>query len=524
MHTLASVLLVYYLGVMAVICVYGLHRYWMVWSYLRVRRRAAAMPPAAGTSPLPRVTVQLPMYNEPYVAERVIAGACAMDYPRELLEIQVLDDSTDETPAIARRCCEQLARQGHDITYLHRQHRRGYKAGALAEGLARATGELVAMFDADFVPTPDLIRRTLGHFEDPKVGMVQARWGHLNRERSLLTGLQAMFLNGHFLIEQTARAHTGRWFNFNGTAGVWRRSCIDDAGGWQHDTLTEDTDISYRAQLRGWRFVYDPQLTCEAELPPTLDAFLTQQHRWNKGLIQTGIKLLPAIFRSRAPLKTKVEAWFHLTSPLVYVAILLLALIAAPALMLGAPLFNAAQLTAAAVSCAPLFNAAQLTAAATGLLCLMLGTVAAATFYLVSESALGIPVWRTTLRLPVLFALGVGISLINSVGVVEAIFGRQSPFVRTPKFGDGGVGRNDPDLRRRLLGSGALETALGIVMLLCFGAALSRSYTLVGAPFLLLFACGFLGVGLRGFAAKADSRQQTADSRKGDRSVAVQPQ
>ncbi|MHC4826220.1 MAG: cellulose synthase family protein, partial [Planctomycetota bacterium] len=420
MNALTLLLLVYYAAVLAVICLYGAHRYWVVWAFLRNRKRSGEVEPAGRFDRLPSVTIQLPMFNERHVAQRVIEAACAIDYPRDLLQVQVLDDSTDESGEIARRCCERLAAAGHNVEYVHRSNREGFKAGALAHGLASARGEFIAVFDADFVPPPDTLCRTIQHFTDPRLGMVQLRWSHLNRHASLLTEIQSMFLDGHFVVEQTARFGTGRWFNFNGTAGIWRRTSIEDAGGWQHDTLTEDTDLSYRAQLKGWRFRYLPTVDCPAEVPPTVSAFLTQQHRWNKGLVQTAIKLLPRILSSPAPLKTKIEAWFHLTSPLVHLAILLLAMLAAPLVLLP--------WRPESLSLSPPL------ALGIGVALIALGTLAACTFYIASQWAQGLGIWQTIARMPALMSLGIGISVVNARAVVEAVLGRKSPFLRTPKY------------------------------------------------------------------------------------------
>ena len=492
--------LLYYVAVLTVICIYGAHRYWVVWLFLRQRRRGP--PPAPERfDRLPSVTVQLPMFNELNVAERVIEAACAIDYPPELLEVQVLDDSTDESADVARRCSERLAEAGHDVTYIHRDNREGFKAGALANGLETSQGELIAVFDADFVPPPDVLRRSVDHFTDPSVGMTQLRWTHLNRDDSLLTRVQAMYLDGHFVIEQTARAYSGRWFNFNGTAGIWRRRCIDEAGGWQHDTLTEDTDLSYRAQMRGWRFKYLPDVACPAEVPPTVSAFLTQQHRWNKGLIQTAIKLMPAIMTCKAPLKTKIEAWFHLTSPVVHVAILLLAILAVPFLVLP-------------VMTGPPPISPQL-AFGLGLGFLVLGTLAASAFYMTSQWAQGMSPWQTLLRLPALMAIGVGVSVTNSRAVIEAVLRRQSPFVRTPKYAGAQRSTTDPVLRRRqIVAPGLVEFGLGCLMVVCIGLTFVRPYTLVGAPFLALFACGYLGIGLPSLRReREESGQELARAR-----------
>ncbi len=482
MDAVAVALLASYLAVIGVVCIYGLHRYWLVWLFLRHRRAFAGSDPPGRFERLPRVTVQLPMFNERRVARRAIEAACAIDYPRHLLQIQVLDDSTDESAAIARAVCEAMAAASHDVEYLHRADRRGFKAGALAEGMRSATGEFIAVFDADFVPPPDLLSRTIHHFTDPGIGMVQTRWSHLNRDDSLLTQIQAMFLDGHFVVEQTARSQAGRWFNFNGTAGIWRRDCVEEAGGWQHDTLTEDTDLSYRAQLCGWRFLYLPAVCCPAEVPPTVSAFLNQQHRWNKGLIQTAIKLLPTILRSRASFRTKLEAWFHLTCPVVHVVILLLVLLVPPAVFIAGPLREADPLVGFGL----------------GTVFLLLGAMAACTFYIASQAAQGIPLWRTISRLPALMAIGVGICVINTRAVLEAVFGHQSPFVRTPKYA--GAAESDPDpllvQRRGRIPAGSVELALGLLMLGCFAVALTRPFTMVGAPFVLLFATGFVAIGL----------------------------
>jgi cellulose synthase/poly-beta-1,6-N-acetylglucosamine synthase-like glycosyltransferase len=484
MNALTLALLVYYAAVLALICAYGAHRYWVVWAFLRYRKRSGEVASPGQFGRLPPVTVQLPMFNERHVAQRVIEAACAIDYPKELLEVQVLDDSTDDSGEIARRCCERLAAAGHDVEYIHRPNRRGFKAGALANGMESARGEFIAVFDADFVPPPDILRRSIHQFTDPEVGMVQLRWSHLNRHDSLLTEIQAMFLDGHFVVEQTARFGSGRWFNFNGTAGLWRRASIEDAGGWQHDTLTEDTDLSYRAQLKGWRFRYVPTVTCPAEVPPTVTAFLTQQHRWNKGLVQTAIKLLPRIMTSPAPLKIKLEAWFHLTSPLVHLAILLLALLAVPLVLLP--------WRSESLSLSPPL------AFGIGGALLILGTLAACTFYIASQWAQGLSLGQTIVRLPALMSLGIGISVTNARAVLEAVMGRESPFVRTPKYAGGLESTADPLLgrRRRRLAPGTAELLLGLLMVLSFAAAIVRPHTIIGAPFLLLFASGYLGIGL----------------------------
>ena len=324
-----TLILVLYFFVLSILAIYGWHRYYLVYLYMKHKGNVPpALPPP---QVLPRVTVQLPIFNEMYVADRLIDAVCEIDYPRELLEIQVLDDSTDETTEIAELAVRRHAARGFDIKYLHRVDRTGYKAGALEAGLQQASGEFIAIFDADFVPPKDFLLRTLGYFErDPKVGMVQARWGHLNRDYSLLTRIQSILLDAHFVLEHGGRNRAGCFFNFNGTAGVWRRETIGDAGGWQHDTLTEDLDLSYRAQLKGWRFIFMPDLVSPAEVPVEMNSFKSQQHRWAKGSIQTCIKLMPRILRSSQPLAVKAEAFFHLSANFNYLLMSLLSLLMFP--------------------------------------------------------------------------------------------------------------------------------------------------------------------------------------------------
>src|SRR6476646_974315 len=297
-----TLILVLYFFVLSILAIYGWHRYYLVYLYMKNRDKLPAALPPLAVADLPRVTIQLPIYNEMYVADRLIDTVCEMDYPRELLEIQVLDDSTDETTDIAELAVRRHAARGFDIKYLHRVDRRGYKAGALEAGLKAAKADYIAIFDADFIPPTDFLRKTLPHFTDAKVGMVQARWGHINQDYSLLTKIQSILLDAHFVLEHGGRNRAGCFFNFNGTAGIWRRDAIYDGGGWQHDTLTEDLDLSYRAQLAGWRFIFLPDVVAPAEVPVEMNSFKSQQHRWAKGSIQTCVKLLPRILRSNQPL------------------------------------------------------------------------------------------------------------------------------------------------------------------------------------------------------------------------------
>lgn len=407
-----ALLALYYL-ILGVLALYGLHRLVLVSVWWRTRHRGAPTPPPP--SEWPKVTVQLPLYNELYVAERLIEAACRLDYPRDRLEIQVLDDSTDETREVVAATVARERARGVEVRHVRRSVRAGYKAGALAGGLDEAAGELIAVFDADFVPAPDFLRRTVPWFADPGLGMVQARWDHLNRGFSLLTRIQALLLDGHFRIEHAARNRGGCFFNFNGTAGIWRRRAIEDAGGWAADTLTEDLDLSYRAQLAGWRFLYLPDLGVPSELPVDVNGFKSQQHRWAKGSIQTGRKLLPRILRSRLPLRVKLEASVHLTNNLAYPLMVLLSLLVFPAMVLR----RGGGLDEVLLVDLPLFLGA---------------TGSVLVFYLASQLAGG-GEWRRELRfLPALMGLGIGLSLSNARAVLSGLATRGGTFVRTPKY------------------------------------------------------------------------------------------
>jgi cellulose synthase/poly-beta-1,6-N-acetylglucosamine synthase-like glycosyltransferase len=465
-----ATLVLYYI-VLTLLAMYGAHRALMVRLYYRHRRD---VPRPSGDLPvLPRVTVQLPIYNEVYVVERLIAAVAALDYPRELLEIQVIDDSIDETRDVARGVIARYRALGYDIVHLTRGNRAGYKAGALQAGMEAASGEFLMIFDADFVPRPEILRESLPYFSDPDVGMVQSRWEHLNRDYSLLTRIQSIFLDGHFVIEHTARHRSGRFFNFNGTAGIWRRRCLEEAGGWHSDTLTEDLDASYRAQLAGWRFVYLKDSTVPAELPVDMNGFKSQQHRWTKGSIQTGRKLLPAIFRSRQPWKVKAEAFFHLTNNFSHLLVVLLALLIVPAILIRERI----GWQRVAILDFPLFFGA---------------TFSFVAFYASSQREIGRH-WGETLKfMPLLLSLGIGLSLTNVHAVLEALANRRTGFARTPKFGiEGGEGKWR-DKKYRSPGNSSLSAEI-LLAVYFFGAivfAVRESYW-VGVPFLLVFFNGF---------------------------------
>ncbi len=453
---------------------YSSHR----WSML-FPRRPRPVPPPAGPAAAPVVTVQLPLYNERCVAERLIDAVAAFDWPADRLEIQVLDDSTDETTAIAAAAVARHRARGVDIRLLHRADRAGYKAGALAAGLAEARGSLVAVFDADFVPPADFLRRMAPHFADARVGMAQARWGHLNRDDSSLTSAQAVMLDAHFLQEHAVRMGRGLFFNFNGTAGMWRRACIDDAGGWSHDTLTEDLDLSYRAQLRGWRFVFDPTVVVPAELPADMEAFKTQQRRWAKGAIQTARKILPRVWASRVRGAVKWEAFFHLTSNVAYPLLLVLGALLLP-VMLGRSTLPPAAVWA-------MHGAV-----------LLLGLLPVSLFLASGLRAARRAWWRIPGDVAAALLLGIGLSVNNARAVLQALGDEVGEFERTPKGGD---------RRRRTPGYAAVAGPSGLVELtlaLYFGALLvwaAHAGQMRALPFLALLVAGFAWVAQGSLAA-----------------------
>jgi cellulose synthase/poly-beta-1,6-N-acetylglucosamine synthase-like glycosyltransferase len=475
-----TLILVLYFFVLSILAIYGWHRYYLVYLYMKNRDKAAGRgvaPPALRE--FPPVTIQLPIYNEMYVADRLIDAVCEMDYPRELLEIQVLDDSTDETREIAELAVRRHAARGFDIRCLHRVDRTGFKAGALEAGLKVAKGKFIAIFDADFVPPAHFLARTLPYFAtDERIGMVQARWGHINHDYSLLTKIQSILLDAHFVLEHGGRNRSGCFFNFNGTAGVWRREAIDTAGGWQHDTLTEDLDLSYRAQLIGWRFVFLPDLVSPAEVPVEMISFKSQQHRWAKGSIQTCLKLLPRILRSNQPFAIKAEAFFHLSANFNYLLMSLLSVLMFPAMWVR---YNMGWTEMLLID-VPLFAAA---------------TLSVCNFYIVSQREL-YPDWRSRLKyLPFLMSIGIGLCVNNTRAVLEAMFGKQSDFARTPKYGieregDEWVGKK---YHQSVGVQPIIELALGLYFTgTVFYALINQIYGTL--PFLMLFQIGFLYTGL----------------------------
>jgi cellulose synthase/poly-beta-1,6-N-acetylglucosamine synthase-like glycosyltransferase len=472
-----TLILVLYFFVLSILAIYGWHRYYLVYLYMKNKGKAPL--PLPELAVLPRVTVQLPIFNEMYVADRLIDAVCELDYPKELLEIQVLDDSTDETTDISERAVRRHASRGFDIRHIHRVDRTGYKAGALEAGLAQSTGEFIAIFDADFIPGADFLQKTLPYLaSDAGIGMVQARWGHINQDYSLLTKIQSILLDAHFVLEHGGRNRAGCFFNFNGTAGVWRREAIESAGGWQHDTLTEDLDLSYRAQLAGWRFMFLPDVVSPAEVPVEMNSFKSQQHRWAKGSIQTCIKLLPRILRSNQPLSVKVEAFFHLSANFNYLLMSLLSILMFPAMWVRYSMGWTEML----LIDIPLFCAA---------------TLSVGNFYVVSQRELYTD-WRQRMKyLPFLMSIGIGLCVNNTRAVLEALFGKQSEFARTPKYGieregDEWVGKK---YHQSVGVQPLIELALGLYFTATvFYALVNQIYGTL--PFLMLFQVGFLYTGL----------------------------
>jgi cellulose synthase/poly-beta-1,6-N-acetylglucosamine synthase-like glycosyltransferase len=471
-----AIMIPYFL-VLVVLAVYGGHRYWLVYNFFKFKHVEPGPPPAVAE--WPKVTIQLPIYNERYVVERLLESIARLEYPRDKFEIQVLDDSTDETVQVARASVERFQALGLDIHYLHRDNREGYKAGALGEGLKTAKGELIAIFDADFQPNPDFLLRSVPYFQDPKIGMIQTRWTYLNRHYSALTEVEAILLDGHFVMEHGGRYREGSFFNFNGTAGVWRRTTIDDAGGWQHDTLTEDTDLSYRAQLRGWKFIYHIDIECPSELPVDMNAFKSQQARWSKGLTQVAIKSLPRILRADVPLHVKAEAFFHLTANISYPLMMLLSTMLLPAMIVR---FYQGWLQMLVIDL-PLFLAS---------------TCSISSFYLMSQRYLDPKGWkRSILYLPLVMAQGIGIGVRNSIAVTEALLGIQSEFVRTPKYRIEGHRDNwiAKAYRKRSGWLPWLEIVIGCYFAITVVYSIqNENYATV--PFLLLFVGGYLYTGV----------------------------
>ncbi|HYM61661.1 MAG TPA: glycosyltransferase [Thermoanaerobaculia bacterium] len=459
-----AVLTLYYLT-LGSLAIYSVHRLYLV----RLRRKfTGALESSAAVDVAqirwPAMTVQLPLFNEPNVAGRLIDAVAAIEYPGTM-DIQVLDDSTDETSAIVAERVAAWRARGTRIEHIRRTSRAGYKAGALAHGMALSGSELFAVFDADFVPPSDIFRAMVPRFADAGVGMVQARWGHLNRSRTLLTRVQAIFLDGHFAVESAGRFLSGRFFNFNGTAGIWRRQAIEDAGGWSASTLTEDLDLSYRAQLAGWKFVFLPSIEVPAELPATLSGFQEQQHRWAKGSIQTARKILPRLLAGDLPLRIKIEAFFHLTNNAAYLLTLLVALLMVPAIVIRQRL----GLTWSLLVDLALFLAS---------------TVSVLLFYVEGQRLAGRRT-PTPRELLTVLPVGIAMSIPNAAAVIEGLFETGGHFRRTPKRG---AAASEPYDRPPRL-------PLGEMLMAAFFIAATGSFIAarqwMSIPFLTLFLSGY---------------------------------
>jgi cellulose synthase/poly-beta-1,6-N-acetylglucosamine synthase-like glycosyltransferase len=465
-------LLALYVPISCLLGLYGLYRARMVIVYLLVRKKDPPRP--KDPEKLPRVLVQIPIYNEHKVVRRILEAIEKLDYPRDLLTVQVLDDSTDETVEAAARVCTELRARGLSIEHIRRGNRHGFKAGALAAGLLRDDSEFVAIFDADFVPTPSFLRETVPYFADEKVGLVQARWEHLNLEENLLTQVQGYFIDGHFILESTYRHRTGRFFNFNGTGGVWRRRAIDEAGGWSATSLAEDTELSIRAYLKGWRFIYLRDLKVPAELPAQVTAYKSQQHRWAKGYTEIFREQLARIWRTPIRLREKIEATLMLSN---HVAFLLLGVLT----ILHLPLV----LVRSSFHSGTFFQFLDLV----GLNLVLLAFFA---FYGLSQLEARRLTLKRFLMIPLALGLGMALMVNSSRGVLEALFGHRSEFVRTPKEGD----RPDPSYRARMaIWQSIVEVAFGIYIFVS-SVVLASHGAGWGLPLHLLVGAGFLFLGL----------------------------
>ncbi len=469
-------IVIIYFTILTLLAILGIYRVRMVYQFWRYRNIKPLPKRRFAEAELPRITVQLPLFNELYVVERLVESVVKLDYPRHLLEIQVLDDSTDETVGIATAVVESFKQQGFDISYIHRSDRTGFKAGALECGMKVAKGEFMAIFDADFTPKPDTLRKMVDFFSDEKIGMVQMRWGHINAKFSLLTRIQEVLLDGHFVVEQTSRNRTGAFFNFNGTAGMWRREAIEYSGGWQHDTLTEDTDLSFRAQLMGWKFVYLLDEEVPAELPVEMNAFKAQQRRWAKGLVQVGLKLMPRIWHHpKLTLQQKVELFFRLFGNCAAMLMIVLSIMHIPVLIVR-------------------FNQGIFQMLVFDMPLLLFATLSVVSFY-GTAILYRYPNQRRRLWLiPLAMAVGIGLVFSNTRAVLEALFGVQSSFVRTPKYNVSTGKDNWLQAAKKYKRKGGLLPFIELAFALYFVGAVYyaiRSNIYATIPFLLIFLLGY---------------------------------
>lgn len=467
--------ILFYLFLLCILSLYGAHRIFILFLYFKhYKRRSRSLAQISPCASYPPVTIQIPLFNEVYVTARIIQSLGNIKYPKERLDIQILDDSTDETQAIAQAEARRLAAKGWRVRYIHRAERKEHKAGALQNGLEQTQSELVAIFDADFIPPPDFLEKTVAYFSEPKIGMVQARWGYLNRGYSFLTRMQAILLDGHFMLEHTARHFSGRFFNFNGTAGIWRRQTILDAGGWKGETLTEDLDLSYRAQMKGWRFVYLPDLVCPSELPVEVSAFKTQQHRWAKGSIQVSKKILPAIWKSKLPFRIKLESSFHLGANVNYLLVLILSLFMPLYIVFRAHFKN------------------NLSFAFLDTFLLMATLPPTIFFYLTAYRESSEESHVSLKEIVPALVMGISMCVSNATAVLEALLSRKTPFVRTAKYhivtrSDGWMDKQYKSSRIPFL---YFECGMTIYMLLSL-LILIHYGAWSAIPFLALFIFGY---------------------------------
>lgn len=472
-----KILLITYFLSLSILFSFGIHGLVLLYYY----RKTSKMPQKEEFLPdeLPLVTIQLPMYNEFYVVERLIHSICDIDYPKDKMEIQVLDDSTDESIEVTKKIIQEYIDKGFDIKYIHRDNRQGYKAGALKEGLEVASGEFVAIFDADFVPKREFLKETIPYFNNPECGMVQTRWEHINEDYSYLTKAQALALDGHFVIEQQVRNKAGFFINFNGTAGIWRKSCIYDAGNWQADTLTEDFDLSYRAQLKGWKFKFLVDVTSPAELPDDINALKTQQFRWTKGAVETAIKLVPTVLKADLPFHVKLECFIHLTSNIVFPFIIMVALLNVPIVVIK----NVYTGYDSYYSMMSIF---------------VLASISTFLFYTFAQKAIHLDWQRRLLLFPIFMAGSMGFAVNNTRAVFEAIMQKKSEFARTPKGGTLGEGEKQQKKKyaqKKVNISVVFELLLTAYFMV--GIGISIYYLEIAAiPFQLLFLLGFGTVGI----------------------------
>jgi cellulose synthase/poly-beta-1,6-N-acetylglucosamine synthase-like glycosyltransferase len=469
-----EIILFAYIFSMMILLFFSSHGFVMMYYHYKFR---STNPRAKNQYDEDIVTIQLPMYNELYVVERLINAVCKIDYPKDKLEIQVLNDSTDETIELVERLVQQKKAEGFDIQHIRRPNRQGFKAGALKEGLKTAKGKFIAIFDADFIPKRDFLTNTLKYFTSDKVGLVQTRWEHLNEDYSILTKIQALALDGHFVIEQTVRNKAGFFINFNGTGGVWKKDCIEDAGNWHADTLTEDLDLSYRAQLKGWKFVYLRDFTTPAELPLEMNALKAQQFRWTKGYIETAKKLVPLVWKSNISLKLKLHSTFHLTNNIVFPFILLVAILNVPLIFIknAGPYWN-------------FFNFMAI---------FIIAFIGSFLFYTYSQKDV-YPDWRKKIALFPLFMAGsMGLAVNNTRAVVEGLMSRKSEFVRTPKFKV--VDKKDDTTKNIYSKKTKIQISTYVEMLMavyCLIGVVASIYfmEIASLPFQLMFFFGFASV------------------------------